>query len=204
MITIINYHMGNLGSIINMLKRIGASSTITSDPAEIEAAEKIILPGVGHFDKAMHNLTHLGLVDVLRKKVLEDRVPVLGICLGMQLLCKNSEEGSRDGLGFVDAYVKRFYFTEENGLKIPQMGWNLIKPEKASPLLENNGKDARFYFVHSYHAVCNNPQDVLTSTYHGYRFTSSFECDNIIGVQFHPEKSHRFGMQLLKNFVENY
>jgi glutamine amidotransferase len=179
-------------------------STITSDPAEIEVAEKFILPGVGHFDKAMHNLTHLGLVDVLRKKVLEDKVPVLGICLGMQLLCKNSEEGSRDGLGFVDAYVKRFYFTDEIGLKIPQMGWNLIKPEKASPLLENNGKDSRFYFVHSYHVVCNNPQDVLTSTYHGYRFTSSFERDNIIGVQFHPEKSHRFGMQLLKNFVENY
>jgi glutamine amidotransferase len=204
MITIINYHMGNLGSITNMLKRIGAMSTITSDPAEIEVAEKFILPGVGHFDKAMHNLTHLGLVDVLRKKVLEDKVPVLGICLGMQLLCKNSEEGSRDGLGFVDAYVKRFYFTDEIGLKIPQMGWNLIKPEKASPLLENNGKDSRFYFVHSYHVVCNNPQDVLTSTYHGYRFTSSFERDNIIGVQFHPEKSHRFGMQLLKNFVENY
>lgn len=204
MITIINYHMGNLGSIANMLKRIGAQSTITSDQAEIETAEKIILPGVGHFDKAMHNLRQLELVDVLRKKVLEDGIPVLGICLGMQLLCKNSEEGSLDGLGFIDASVKRFSFSQENGLKIPHMGWNLIKPEKASTLLEHNGQDARFYFVHSYHAVCNNPQDVLTSTNHGYRFTSSFERNNIIGVQFHPEKSHRFGMQLLKNFVENY
>jgi glutamine amidotransferase len=146
----------------------------------------------------------LGLVDVLTKKVLEDRVPVLGICLGMQLLCKNSEEGSLDGLGFIDASVKRFSFSQDNGLKIPHMGWNLAKGEKSSPLLAGKGQDSRFYFVHSYHAVCNDPKDVLTSTHHGYRFTSSFERNNIIGVQFHPEKSHRFGMQLLKNFVENY
>ena len=204
MITIVNYKMGNLGSIANMLKRLGVMCTITSDPAEIEAAKKIILPGVGHFDKAMHNLRELELVDLLRKKVLKDSVPVLGICLGMQLLCGSSEEGSLDGLDFIDASVKRFSFSQDKGLKIPHMGWNSVKAEKSSPLLAGIGQDARFYFVHSYHAVCNDPKDVLTSTFHGYRFTSSFERNNIIGVQFHPEKSHRFGMQLLKNFIENY
>lgn len=204
MITIINFKMGNLGSISNMLKHIGTESIITSDPAAIESAEKIILPGVGHFDKAMHNLKQLELIDVLRKKVLKDCVPVMGICLGMQLLCKTSEEGGMDGLGFIDARVKRFSFSKDNGLKIPHMGWNLVKAEKLSPLMAGTGQDSRFYFVHSYHAVCNDPKDVLLSTLYGYRFTSSVERKNIIGVQFHPEKSHTFGMQLLKNFVEKY
>jgi glutamine amidotransferase len=196
--------MGNLGSISNMLKHIGAKSTITSDPAAIESAEKIILPGVGHFDKAMYNLKQLELVDVLRKKVLKDCVPVMGICLGMQLLCTSSEEGGMDGLGFIDASVKRFSFSKDNGLKIPHMGWNLVKVEKLSPLMAGTRQDSRFYFVHSYHAVCNDPKDVLSSTQYGYRFTSSVERNNIIGVQFHPEKSHSFGMQLLKNFIEKY
>ena len=203
MITIINYGMGNLGSIENMLKRIGCSSEISSDIGKIEAAEKIILPGVGHFDKAMENIEKLGLKEVIRKKALVDKSPLLGICLGMQLMCKSSEEGSTPGLGLIDAEVKRFHFTQ-NSLKIPHMGWNLVKIKKESKLLLNCTPKARFYFVHSYHAICNQPEDILTTTNYCYDFVSAFEQDNILGVQFHPEKSHRFGMELLRNFITQF
>ena len=203
MITIIDYGMGNIGSIANMLKRIGYSSEISSDASRIDAAEKIILPGVGHFDKAIINIEKLGLKEVLRKKALKDKTPMLGICLGMQLMCINSEEGVNPGLGLINAEVKRFQFNQ-NTLKIPHMGWNLVNIKKESKLLLNSTPHTRFYFVHSYHAVCNQPVDILTTTNYSYNFVSAFEHENIVGVQFHPEKSHRFGMELLRNFITLY
>jgi glutamine amidotransferase len=204
MITIINYGMGNLGSIANMIKRIGYISEITSDIQKIESADKIILPGVGHFDQAMKNISDLGLIKVIQKKALEDNTPILGICLGMQLMCKSSEEGIKDGLGIINAEVIKFPFPPNDKLKIPHMGWNSVKTAKESRLFTDLQIEPRFYFVHSYHAVCTNMQDVLTTTHYGFDFHSAFELNNSIGVQFHPEKSHKFGMQLIKNFIERY
>jgi len=206
MLTIIDYGMGNLGSIQNMLKKIGVNSMISSEKEDIEKATKIILPGVGSFDSAMHNLKELSLIEVIQKKALEEKTPIMGICLGMQLLTKGSEEGKLNGLGLIDAHSLKFDFSSfEDSLPIPHMGWNKVFLQKDSKLLQENSDRAnRFYFVHSYAVKCNNKEDVLTITKYGYDFASSFEKDNIIGCQFHPEKSHKFGMQLLKNFVENY
>jgi len=204
MITIINFGMGNLGSIANMIKRIGYSSEITSDISKITSAEKIILPGVGSFDKAMQNIANLGLLDVIKTKVLENKTQILGICLGMQLMCKNSEEGKEPGLGLIDAEVKKFSFPLDKKLKIPHMGWNLVSTQKDNALFLKMYTEPRFYFVHSYHVVCNNASDVLSTTNYGFDFHSSFANENILGVQFHPEKSHKFGMLLIKNFIENF
>jgi glutamine amidotransferase len=198
--------MGNLGSIQNMLKKIGEQSIISSDKEDIKNATKIVLPGVGSFDKAMSNLEKLSLTEIIKKKVLEDKTPIIGICLGMQLLTKGSEEGTLKGFNFIDAYSKKFDFSLlENSSPVPHMGWNKVYLEKESKLLEDNiDRENRFYFVHSYAVSCNNREDILTTTNYGYEFVSSFEKNNIIGCQFHPEKSHKFGMKLLKNFVENY
>jgi len=204
MITIIDYKTGNLGSIQNILKRIGEDSVITSDKNEIERATKLILPGVGAFDTGMRNLLELDLVDVLNKKVKVEKIPVLGICLGMQLLSNGSEEGSLPGLGWIDAETIRFRFEDTIEYKIPHMGWNFIRQHKDSKLFGNMYSDARFYFVHSYYFSANNVKDVLLSTTYEIEFTSAVERGNILGVQFHPEKSHKFGMKLLKNFVDFY
>jgi imidazole glycerol-phosphate synthase subunit HisH len=204
MITIIDYKTGNLGSIQNILKKIGEQSVVTSDKDEIAKAKKLILPGVGAFDTGMQNLNDLGLIEVLNEKVLNQKTPVLGICLGMQLLSGGSEEGSLKGLGWIDAKAIRFRFTDTVEYKIPHLGWNFIKQHKQSRLLDNMYPDARFYFVHSYFIQAGSSQDVLTSTIYETEFTSAVEKDNIMGVQFHPEKSHKFGMKLLKNFVEFY
>jgi glutamine amidotransferase len=204
MITIIDYGMGNLGSIANMIKRIGHKSEITNNISFINSAEKIILPGVGHFDKAMQNINSLGLLEIIRKKALKDKTPMLGICLGMQLMCKQSEEGKEQGLCLVDAEVKRFSFPENQFIKIPHMGWNLVIARKDHALFSKMYPEPRFYFVHSYHVVCNNLNDVLSTTNYGIDFHSSFSSENILGVQFHPEKSHKFGMLLLKNFIDNF
>lgn len=201
MITIIDYGMGNLGSIANMIKKIGHKSIITSDIDEIQKATKLILPGVGAFDNGMKNLESLGFIEVLNKKVLEDNTPILGICLGMQLMTKSSEEGNLLGLGWVDAQTKKFV---SDTLKVPHMGWNIIKHQKQSKLFEELESEKRYYFVHGYYVECNTNEYILATTNYGYEFVSSFEKDNIIGVQFHPEKSHKFGMRLMKNFVENF
>ena len=204
MITIIDYKTGNLGSIRNILKRIGEDSVITSDKGEIAEATKLILPGVGAFDTGMRNLLELDLVDILNKKVVEEKTPVLGICLGMQLLSSGSEEGSLNGLGWINASTVRFEFEDSQEYKIPHMGWNFITQHKTSRLLDNMYSDPRFYFVHSYFFKANNPEDILTSTTYEIEFTSAVERGNILGVQFHPEKSHKFGMKLLENFVDLY
>ncbi len=200
MITIIDYGMGNLGSIKNMLKKIGIESLITNDINKIDIAEKIILPGVGAFDRAMDNLKSLNLIKVLNKKAFADKVPVLGICLGMQLMANSSEEGKLKGLGWLNANVLKFNIAKT--LKIPHMGWNLAKQQKEHDIFVDMYSEARFYFVHSYHFQCNDKNDILASTLYGEDFTSAVCKDNIIGVQFHPEKSHKFGIKLLKNFTE--
>jgi len=206
MITIIDYGMGNLGSVKNMFKKIGEESIISSKKEDIEKATKILLPGVGAFDNAMKNLDDLGLIEIINKKVLVEKTPIMGICLGMQLLTKGSEEGQREGFGFIDAYAKRFDFSSfDNSLPIPHMGWNKVFLQKKSQLLqEGEERENRFYFVHSFAVNCENREDILTTTNYGYDFVSSFEKNNIIGCQFHPEKSHKFGMKLFKNFVEKY
>lgn len=202
-IVIIDYGLGNLGSMANMLKKIGAQTVVSSDLSVIGAAEKLILPGVGAFDEGMQNLQSSGLVQVLNKRVLEEKVPILGVCLGMQLLGMRSEEGQLPGLGWLDAESVRFNFQDANAnLKVPHMGWNQLIICQAHPLFTDLDAANRFYFVHSYHVICANPDDVLASTSYGFDFTSAIVKDNIMGVQFHPEKSHKFGMHLLKNFVE--
>lgn len=203
MTIIIDYGMGNLGSIVNMLKKIDSKVLISRDIELIEKADKLILPGIGAFDTGMKYLAQEGLIDILNKKVIGEKTPILGICLGMQLLTKSSEEGNIKGLGWIDAQTVRFKFDEKNNdLKVPHMGWNTVHLNKESLLFKEMYAEPRFYFVHSYHVVCNNKQDILTTTHHGYEFASSIQKDNIMGVQFHPEKSHKFGMKLLKNFVE--
>lgn len=213
MIIVIDYGMGNLGSVKNMLKAVGASAIISSDKNEIKNATKILLPGVGAFDSAMKNLIDLDLIDILKEKAYSDATPIMGICLGMQVLTKGSEEGELDGLGFIDAYARKFDFTRlECNLPVPHMGWNKAYLKKESKLLQEGGEShmeggrmgGRFYFVHSYAVSCKDEEDILSTSNYGYEFVSSFEKDNIIGCQFHPEKSHKFGMKLFKNFVERY
>jgi len=203
MIAIVDYGMGNLGSIHNMLNRIGVPSIITSNPCKVSVAEKLILPGVGAFDRAMQSLAQLGLVSVLTEKVLEKKVPILGICLGMQLLTKRSEEGVLPGLGWIDAETIRFVFDGSNaGLKVPHMGWNTIEVKRPSPILDDRYGESRFYFVHSYHVRCADDANVLSTAQYGVPFRAAVIKGNIMGTQFHPEKSHKFGLKLLKNFTE--
>jgi glutamine amidotransferase len=202
MIVIIDYGLGNLGSIRNMLKKIGAEGTISSNVSDIQEAEKLILPGVGNFDQGMKNLEASGFLPVLEDRVIQKKTPILGICLGMQLFARKSEEGESTGLGWIDAEVVRFKFDDkERHLKIPHMGWNLVEICQRDPLFEEMYPEPRFYFVHSYHVVCKNENNILGKTFHGYEFASAIKKENIYGVQFHPEKSHKFGMKLLDNFV---
>ncbi|MBS1808080.1 MAG: imidazole glycerol phosphate synthase subunit HisH [Acidobacteria bacterium] len=204
MIAIINYGMGNLGSIANMFKKIGAAAIITSDPVAIEKADKLVLPGVGAFDAGMRNLQERKLIPLLNQKVLVEKTPLVGLCLGMQLLTKESEEGSLAGLGWIDAKTVKFKFdVVGTSLKIPHMGWNTVKPCQQNPLFTGLDAEARFYHVHSYHVVCSDAgANAIAETEYGYAFVSAIARDNILGVQFHPEKSHKFGMRLLSNFVE--
>lgn len=201
MITVVDYGLGNLGSIVNMLRKLGLPCELTGDPARVAVAAKLILPGVGAFNNGMENLLRLGLVGPLNARVLRDRVPVLGICLGAQLMTRGSEEGRQPGLGWLDADTIRFCSREAvPGLKVPHMGWGDLMVAKENPLL-TGGTEQRFYFVHSYHFLCDRNQDVVATARYGYDFTAAFSRDNIFGVQFHPEKSHRFGMSLLEHFA---
>ena len=201
-IVIIDYGVGNLGSVANMLKKVGARKVIfSSDPYEIASANKVLLPGVGSFDHGMKRLNDLGISDALKTLVLRDDSLLMGICLGMQLLTEGSAEGKMPGLGFVPG--KASLFPNQQGLRVPHMGWNVVNPQKLSFLLQNLPAESRFYFVHSYYVSCSDNKDILCSTHYGHEFVSAFQRGNVIGCQFHPEKSHRFGIQLFKNFV-NY
>jgi imidazole glycerol-phosphate synthase subunit HisH len=199
MITIIDYGMGNLGSVFNMFKKNGVASKITSDLEEIKSATKLLLPGVGSFDKAMQRIHNSGIKDVLDNKVIKEKTPILGICLGMQLLTNSSEEGVEKGLGYVNASTKRFTF-QDNKMKIPHMGWNLVHKSNKSKLTEGLIQESRFYFVHSYYVEVEQPKNSILKTNYGLEFDSAIQNKNIYGAQFHPEKSHKFGMKLLQNF----
>ena len=201
MIAIVDYDMGNVASVANMLKRVGVSEAVlTRDPDVLRRADKIILPGVGAFDKGMRNLADFGLLEPLNEAAMGRRVPVLGICLGMQLLTKSSEEGQLGGLGWIDAQTVRFRFPETSGLKVPHMGWNYVERNRENPLLSAD-KRSRFYFVHAYYVTCNRTEDTIGTATYGFDFSCAINHDNVFGVQFHPEKSHRFGMALLDGFV---
>ncbi len=204
MITIVNYGVGNLASIQNMLKRIGAPSRISSLKKEIQEAEKLILPGVGAFDTCSAKLTESGLLPILQEKVLIGKTPVLGVCVGMQLLVDGSEEGQLAGLGWIKGRTIRFNQNLMGGnLKVPHMAWTDIQLKKSSKLIAGLEEASRFYFVHSYYVQPKDADDVLATAEYGIEFACAVEHDNIMGVQFHPEKSHRFGMKLLDNFVKH-
>ncbi|MBF0253984.1 MAG: imidazole glycerol phosphate synthase subunit HisH [Candidatus Omnitrophica bacterium] len=202
MIAVVDYGMGNLGSIANMLKKIGAEFIVTGSVTELQKADRLILPGVGGFDEGMKRLEASGLRKVLDTKVLADRTPVLGICLGMQLMTRRSQEGASPGLGWIEADTVKFDFGgRTDSLKIPHMGWNTVTPVKIGGIFAGPEESRRFYFLHSYHVRCDRPDDVAATATHGAVFTAAFQRGHIAGVQFHPERSHRFGLQLFRNFA---
>lgn len=203
MILILDYDIGNIASIKNMLHAIGYDEVlISSDHKDIETADKIILPGVGAFDRGMENLAEKDLIEPVREAVLENNKAILGICLGMQLLGLDSEEGEREGLRLIPFHTKRFVLGDN--YKIPHMGWTEVTIEQQDcPLLKHVSEgQLRYYFVHSYHAVCEDAKNILMTAQYGYRFTAAVVKDHIYGVQFHPEKSHMFGKALMRGFVE--
>tara|TARA_Y100001935_G_C17161116_1_gene435355 strand:+ start:200 stop:814 length:615 start_codon:yes stop_codon:yes gene_type:complete len=202
MITILNYGTGNVNSIKKAFYRLGIDSQISSNKKVIQKSQKLILPGVGHFNKGMQNLRKSGFYQELNHLVLNDKIPVLGICLGMQLMTMNSEEGNVEGLGWIDANVKSFDFLDnKNKLKIPHIGWNNLKIRKKNNLYYDINESDMFYFVHSYYTSLKNREDSISITRYGIDFVSSFQKENIFGVQYHPEKSHDQGLQILKNFA---
>lgn len=205
MLVIIDYGVGNLSSIKNMLKKIGVNAEISGKAEDIQSAKKLILPGVGHFDYGMQHLHDSGLVNVLNNDVLINKKPILGICLGVQLLTRSSEEGKEKGLGWINGKTIAFDKTRLSpGQKIPHMSWTDVKDFEQSKLFTGMYDEPRFYFVHSYHLALDNPVDILASANYGYDFAVGIEHENILGVQFHPEKSHKYGMKLLENFVKYY
>ena len=201
-IVIVDYGVGNLGALSNMLEFLGYNCEISSDANRIASARKLILPGVGAFDHAMENLQRSGLIPSLEEAVLKRHVPVLGVCLGMQLLGKGSEEGMLSGLGWIDAVAKKIEPTRESKLKVPHMGWSELAVVGASPLLAEAGAESRFYFAHSYHVVCSKPENMVAVADYGGPICCAIGAGNIFGVQFHPEKSHKFGMAVLRAFAE--
>ena len=200
-LAIVDYGMGNLNSVKKKLDRLKVASKITSNPKEIINAEKIILVGVGHFAKAMKNIQELGLLEVLNEVAIIKKKPVLGICLGMQLMANDSEEGNTEGLGWINANVRKMKVNDTLKFKIPHMGWNKIIKSKESALMKGIPKSTEFYFVHSYYFQSNETSDILNETEYSFKFTSAVEKDNIFGVQYHPEKSHDVGDILLNNFI---
>lgn len=201
-ITIIDYGMGNVGSIQKMIKKAGFSSIISSSENDILNSSKLILPGVGSFDAGMKELDKRGLIKTLNYKVIEKKVPILGICLGAQLMTEASEEGVSKGLGWLKATTIRFSFSD-NKLKIPHMGWNRVRSVKTrDKILGSESHKERFYFVHSYHFQTETKEIILCKSNYGYEFASGLMQNNIIALQFHPEKSHNFGLKVMKNFID--
>ena len=204
MVAILDYGIGNINSIFNMFKKIGAQAVITSDPDRIQQCDKLILPGVGHFDYCMQQLRKAPFYELMQEKVLNEKVPVLGVCVGCQMLMESSEEGSETGLGWIKGKVIRFKTADiDPPLKVPHMAWTDVHVKNNNKLY-NDIADPRFYFVHSFHLSCDNQSVVSATANYGYEFTASVQQENITGVQFHPEKSHKFGMKLYGNFVNLY
>lgn len=200
-LAIIDYGMGNHFSVQKTLTRLGYNSVTTNNPEIIIAADKLLLPGVGHFGKAMNNLKELGLIDVLNHYAVKGN-PILGICLGMQLMCTYSEEGDSEGLGWFNATAKKIMVDDAVKYKIPHTGWNQINMVRPSKLFNSLSDTSEFYFVHSYHVVCQEQKDILLNTTYETSFVSGIQKDNLFGVQFHPEKSHEAGRTLINNFLE--
>jgi len=201
MIAIPNLGAGNFASVVRMIEKASGQAMLVDDPTALKHADKVILAGVGAFDNGMRSLRENGWVEPLAAAVHGRAVPLLGICLGMQLLCERSDEGRLAGLGWLDAEVKRFVPTDPT-IKVPHMGWNNVEVKRANPLLDDSDSDQRFYFVHSYYVACRNPEDVIATARHGQLFDAVVSRGNVFGVQFHPEKSHRFGLAVLRRFVE--
>ncbi len=200
MITVVDYGVGNIGAILNMLDYLGIDAQASGDPGVLERADQLILPGVGAFDKAMTTLRSRHLIEPLNLAVLERKVPVMGVCLGMQLLARGSEEGNEVGLGWLNADVRRIALPEGSPLKVPHIGWMEIQPTRPSLLFEPALPTERFYFDHSYHLICDQQEDVSAIIDYGAPLCCAVQAGNVCGVQFHPEKSHRFGMRLLRAF----
>jgi glutamine amidotransferase len=200
MIVIVDYGLGNLHSVLHKIQKITPDVKLSSKPDDIEHADKLILPGVGQYASGMKNLAEYGLIGPLNKKVLKDGTPILGVCLGMQLFTDYGEEGGADGLGWIAGRTIRL---KPEGLPVPHVGWNTIKIKKETKLFNGLPQDYRYYFTHSYHVVCQDHADILTTTKYGQEFTSAIQKNNVYGTQFHPEKSHTTGVTLIKNFIYN-
>lgn len=203
MITIIDYGVGNINAFVSVYKRLNIATKIAKTSADLEGAEKLILPGVGHFDHAMSQLINSGMLEKLNYLVLIQKTPVIGICVGMQMMANSSEEGTFEGLKWIDASVKKFDEAKIKQItRLPHMGWNDAYTLIQHPLFQGLEKDALFYFLHSYYFQCNNPQDILAVSDYGERFTCAAFRGNVYGIQFHPEKSHKYGEKLLHNFAK--
>jgi glutamine amidotransferase len=201
MVAIIDYGVGNLTSILNMHRKLGIEAVITGEAELIGAADRLLIPGVGHFDTCMQNFSDSGLRPLVEKRALEDKVPVLGICVGAQMMTRGSEEGVEKGLAWVNADTVRFRLNGSSGLKVPHMGWTDLRPKTGSGLWADMPDEPRFYFAHSYHFSFDSTEYVTGTADYGYDFVCAFRKENIYGVQFHPEKSHKYGMKLISNFA---
>ena len=202
MIAIIDYGVGNISAFVNIYKKLDIDIKIAKKPSDLESVSKLILPGVGAFDHAMNELNNSGMLDKLNELVLIDKLPVIGVCVGLQMMAKKSDEGDLPGLGWIDANVKLFDVTKINfKTHLPHMGWNDVISIKENSLFKKLEKDSKFYFLHSFYFECNNKEDIIAVSDYGIRFACAINKDNIYGTQFHPEKSHNFGVQLLKNFA---
>ena len=203
MIVLIDYGVGNISAFLNIYKQLNIPARTAKTESELDGAQKIILPGVGHFDYAMQRFNDSGMRERVNKLVTQDKIPVVGICVGMQMMAGKSDEGQLEGLGWIDADVVKFDDAQRSAkMPLPHMGWNDVYPTKPNPLFTGLEEDARFYFLHSYYFKCHRPEDSIAEADYGIRFSCSVNKENVYGVQCHPEKSHHFGLQLLKNFAE--
>jgi len=200
MIVIVDYGSGNLGTVAAKLRNMNSSVIVSSRAEDIEQADKLVIPGIGSFKAAMDNLSELGIIPILERQVIRNKIPILGICLGMQLFTRDSEEGDCEGFGWIDAVTVRFN-EDDQFLRIPHMGWNTINIKNPSSLVSGTENGSRFYFSHSYHVRCFNPDNIIATTEYGYEFCSIVNHKNIYGVQFHPERSHKKGLMLLSSFI---
>lgn len=202
-VSIVDYGAGNIGSIVNMIKKLGGTGKLVHTPEEILSAQKLVLPGVGHFDHGMKALQESGMEPALHQAVLNNKTPILGICLGAQLMTRSSEEGSSSGLGWFDAEVRHFsHLSNGEPLRVPHIGWNRVHQQNECVIAVDLPEEPRYYFVHSYYIQANHPKDVLFTTTYGGEFASGLHRDNLYAVQFHPEKSHKFGLKLFENFLK--